>query len=74
MAEKATKEDRRISLRTIHDETGIPMHTLKGMSTGNIRAISIEVMAELARYFGCGLDDLFILDESGNGLPALAVA
>ncbi len=76
MAEKATYEDRRVSLRTIHDETGIGMHTLKGMSKGDIRAISIDTLEALARYFNCGLDDLFILDDDnrGNDLPTLAAA
>lgn len=74
MAEKGTREDRRITLRTIHREAGVPMHTLQGLSTGKIQAIRIESLDALARYFDCDLDGLFQREESGNALPVLAAA
>jgi DNA-binding Xre family transcriptional regulator len=77
MAEKAFNEDRRISLRVMAKETGIPMYTLQGMSKGDIHSLSLETMDTLARYFNCGLDDLFqrdVDDNRGNDSPALVAA
>jgi DNA-binding Xre family transcriptional regulator len=75
MAEKSTREDRRMSLRIVSHEAGVPMHTLRGMYSGKIQAISIESLNALANYFECSLDDLFIReDSSGNVAPALAAA
>ena len=53
MAEKAIREERRISLRIVSEEAGVPMHTLKGLSTGKLHAISLDALDALARYFGC---------------------
>jgi DNA-binding Xre family transcriptional regulator len=74
MAEKSTREDKRITLRDIHNATGVGMHTLQGMSKGTIKTISIDALDTLARYFDCSLDDLFYREESGNTVPVLAAA
>jgi putative transcriptional regulator len=75
MAEKAIREERRISLRIVSEEAGVPMHTLKGLSTGKLHAISLDALDALARYFGCPLDDLFQREEpAGNSQPTLLKA
>jgi putative transcriptional regulator len=74
MAEKAHKENRRVSLRIMAQETGVSIHTLRSLSSGKLREISLDNLQTLANYFQCGLDDLFEVESKSNCTPDLAAA
>jgi putative transcriptional regulator len=77
IAEKETREGRRISLRRLSEETGISLNTLKGMHSGKQEQYSITVLDRLATYFDCSLDDLFergVAEENSLALPLPAKA
>jgi transcriptional regulator with XRE-family HTH domain len=66
MAEKGFREKRRLSQRKVSAESGVPLHTIKNLARDDLPTISLENLDALARYFGCGLDDLFDRSEASG--------
>lgn len=64
MGEKAQRERRRITLRTVADETKIIRHTVYAMDDGTIKLIPVPALLELCRYFDCQPGDLISLEEA----------
>lgn len=60
-AHKGQKEKRRITLRTIADETHINRHTLYGIANDTIKHYPKDALITLCNYFGCDLSELIML-------------
>lgn len=58
LAQKAQREQRRMSLKTIADETGISYYTLKAIAHDTIREYPRDALAKLCDYFKCDIGDL----------------
>ncbi len=62
-AQKAQRERRRISLRTVAEETGINKYTIYAMANDSIREYPKDALEVLCDYFGCDISDLLRLEE-----------
>ncbi len=62
-AQKSQQERRRISLRTVAEETTINPYTVYGIANDTIREYPKEVIEKLCSYFDCELNDLLKLVE-----------
>lgn len=58
-AQKAQDEARRISLRTVSEETGLTRHTVYGIAQNTLREYPKEAIEKLCDYFNCDVGDLF---------------
>jgi putative transcriptional regulator len=63
VAQKSQREKRRITLRTVIQETGINKHTIYAIANDTLREYPVDVMARLCEYFNCDLSDLLFLEE-----------
>ncbi len=63
MAQKAQRERRHMTLRTVAEETGISYYTLNAIAKETIKEYPRDVLARLCVYFGCGIGDLLTLVE-----------
>ena len=67
-AQKSQREGRRISLRTVADETGISRYAIYALDKNELHHFPKDVIERLCDYFGCEkLDDLLQLREVPNG-------
>lgn len=64
MGEKAQREHRRITLRTVSDETDIIRHTVYGMDKGTIKTIPVDAVVKLCVFFSCQPGDLMTLEDT----------
>ena len=64
MAEKAQREQRRITLKRISDETGISYYTLTAIAHDTIREYPRSALSSLCSYFGCDIGDLLTVVDS----------
>jgi DNA-binding Xre family transcriptional regulator len=67
LAEKETREKRRISLLTVALETGVSIYTIKKLNTDDLREFPIEAMAALCEYFACAPGELFTQEHGAHG-------
>ncbi|NJL06345.1 MAG: helix-turn-helix transcriptional regulator [Chloroflexaceae bacterium] len=63
MGRKAQQENRRISLRTVAEETGLNYYTVRAIATEKIRLYPKDALASLCTYFKCNVGDLFALAD-----------
>jgi putative transcriptional regulator len=63
LAQKAQREQRRITLKKASDETGISYYTLNAIAHDTIREYPREALAKLCTYFGCDIGDLLTVVE-----------
>jgi putative transcriptional regulator len=70
LAEKETRERRRISLEKVSKETGISIYTVKKLNGDSLREFPMDAMESLCEYFGCAPGDLF-MREGDIGSPDL---
>jgi len=72
------REKRRITQQEISDATGLRRPTVSSwMNWGTFKRLDADVVARLAQYFGCEVQDLFEWitqepDEQGQGLAVAA--
>ncbi len=70
-AQKSQRERRRISLRTIADETGLSRYTIYAFANDTLTEYPKDVITTLINYFDCGIGDLLsveeVSDESAGG-------
>lgn len=52
-AEKELDEGRKLTLRTIEDETGISLRALLPISQGKVTMFRFETINTLCKYFNC---------------------
>ncbi len=67
MGAKGQREKRRITLRTVADETGISYYTVNAIATEKIQLYPKEVLAKLCTYFGVDVGDLLTLTDIPDG-------
>lgn len=72
LAEKETKERRRISLEKVSNETKISIYTIKKLNADALREFPMDAMESLCEYFGCAPGDLF-MREGDIEAPDLAL-
>jgi putative transcriptional regulator len=65
-AQKAQNENRRISLRTVSDETGLTRHTVYGIAQNTLKEFPKEALEKLCTYFNCDVGDLFTVVDGGS--------
>jgi putative transcriptional regulator len=58
MAQKAQREQRRLTLKKVSDETGISYYTLNAIAHDTIREYPRDALAKLCTYFNCDIGDL----------------
>lgn len=66
MAEKAQREQRRLTLKRVAEETGISYYTLNAIAHDTIREYPRAALASLCQYFACDIGDLLTVVD----LPA----
>jgi transcriptional regulator with XRE-family HTH domain len=78
LALKARAENRRITQRAAAEEMGMPPSTFARWYHNDITRRDDEQVLILLSYFGCGIDDLLVVeeyDDQGNSkTPLLATA
>ena len=62
-AQKAQKERRRITLRTVATETGLSRYAVYAIANDTISEYSKDSLNKLCTYFDCELGDLFITED-----------
>jgi DNA-binding Xre family transcriptional regulator len=63
MAQKAQREQRRLTLKKVADETGISYYTLNAIAHDTIREYPRTALAGLCAYFNCDIGDLLTVVE-----------
>lgn len=61
MGQKSQRESRRVTLRTVSDETGISRHTIYKMADNTIKEYPKTAIVRLCDYFSCDLHELLTL-------------
>lgn len=61
MAQKAQREQRRLTLKRVAGETGISYYTLNAIAHDTIREYPRDALAKLCAYFACDIGDLLTL-------------
>jgi putative transcriptional regulator len=72
LAEKETREGRTISLREIHEITGVPMHTLTGLRRNRAKMIAFDSLCALCQYLDCQINDLLEMIEDDGEIACLS--
>ncbi len=62
-AQKGQRERRRISLRTIAEETGINKSTVYAIANDTIREDPKDALTILCNYFECAVGDLLLTED-----------
>lgn len=66
MGQKAQRESRRITLRTVSDETGISRHTVYAIANNSIKEYPKAAIEKLCAYFPCELHELLSLSDQAH--------
>jgi putative transcriptional regulator len=66
MGQKSQRDGRRVTLRTISDETGISRHTVYKIADNSIKEYPKMAIEKLCQYFGCELHELLTLVDSSE--------
>ncbi len=69
-AQKSQRERRRISLRTIADETGINKYTVYAIANDTIREYPKDTLTALCNYFNCTVGDLLLTEDEPDEVAA----
>jgi putative transcriptional regulator len=67
LGQKSQREGRRITLRTVSDETKINRHTIYAIADNSIKEYPKYVIEALCDYFKCELHELLALAEAAPG-------
>jgi len=63
IAAKEMKERRRLSLRTIEQESGTNLTTVQRLMNDTIKRISLDELSALCRYLECDVGDILSMQE-----------
>ncbi len=63
-AQKGQRENRRITLRTIADETGVSRYTIYAMDKNELNEFPKSALETLCTYFGCSLGELLLTEDA----------
>lgn len=61
LAEKETRENRKLTYEVINNETGINPNTLVQYANNRVTLFNSSVIARLCEYFNCDIGDLLVL-------------
>lgn len=61
MGQKSQRDGRRITLRTVADETGLTRHTVYKIADNTIKEYPKTAIEKLCAYFSCELHELLTL-------------
>lgn len=64
MGQKSQRDGRRITLRTVAEETGLTKHTVYKIADNTIKEYPKAAIEKLCDYFACDLHELFTLVDS----------
>lgn len=64
MGQKSQREGRRITLRTVADETKLTKHTVYKIADNSIKEYPKVAIERLCQYFGCELHELLTLVDT----------
>ena len=67
LARKMRLEKRSISRRDVARETGISITSIQNWATNSIKRFDSDQIVAFCHYFDCGIDDLLIMVEDGEG-------
>ncbi len=62
-AQKSQRERRRISLRTVAEETGVTRYAICALANDQLREYPKDVLETLCTYFDCTIGDLLLTDD-----------
>ena len=62
LAEKQTRENRKISYEEIKNATGIATSTLSAWATNTVKGYSADTIAALCDYLSCELNELIVYE------------
>lgn len=74
LAIKERVEERRISRRSVADETGISLSSVQNWASNRLTRYDALQIATFCRYFGCKPGDLIVLAEEERKTPLAASA
>jgi DNA-binding Xre family transcriptional regulator len=57
----------RLSLRRLADLAGVPKDLVYRLDAGQARYIDLDALARLCRTLECGVDDILIWSDDGDG-------
>lgn len=63
MGEKGQREHRRISLRTVANETKLTRYLIYGMDAGTVQCFPKNALVVLCDYFNCTPGELLTLED-----------
>jgi len=69
MGQKSQREGRRITLRTVADETKLTKHTVYKIADNTIKEYPKTAIEKLCEYFKCDIQELLTLVETPDTLP-----
>ncbi len=64
--QKEIREGRRVSVRTIAQETGLSYYTLNALARDRLNEYPRSVIVSLCTYFGCDVGDLLTIVDLPN--------
>lgn len=64
MGQKSQRDGRRITLRTVAEETGLTKHTVYKIADNTIKEYPKAAIEKLCLYFGCELHELLTLVDT----------
>jgi len=63
VAAKEHRERRKLSLRTIVQETGVPISTVQGLMNDEARRVELQDIGKLCTWIPCEVGELLKLEE-----------
>lgn len=64
--QKALREERRISLRTVAKETGLSYNTVLAFARDRLTEYPKATLIALCHYFQCNIEDLLTITEGSH--------
>ena len=63
VAQKAQRDGKRVTLRSVARDTGISTYTIYALANNEIEEYPRAVLEKLCTFFNCGIGDLLITEE-----------
>ena len=66
LGQKSQRDGRRITLRTVAEETGLTKHTVYKIADNSIKEYPKSAIEKLCIYFGCDIHELLTMTDTNN--------
>lgn len=63
VAQKAQRDGKRVTLRSVARETGISTYTIYALANNELEEFPRTVLEKLCSFFDCGIADLLITED-----------